>query len=162
MLTLEQMILRLAVALVLGFVMGFERELIGKEAGVRTCMMVASGAAIFAMISISLPYLVALSGQNLADVVARNSGFLSVIANIVVGIGFLGAGIIIKTEERVRGVTTAALIWVVASIGALVGIGLIKFAAVAAFGISLLLYFLRNLNFSPTNYSAKEEEKNKH
>ncbi len=157
MLTLEQMIIRLVIALVLGFIMGFERELIGKEAGVRTCMMVASGAAIFAMISISLPYIVALSPENLTDVIARNSGFLGVVANIVVGIGFLGAGIIIKTEERVRGVTTAALIWVVASIGALVGLGLEWFAIFSAFAITVVLYFLRNLNVAQKAIDKKKE-----
>ncbi len=157
MLTLEQMIIRLVIALVLGFIMGFERELIGKEAGVRTCMMVASGAAIFAMISISLPYIVALSPENLPDVIARNSGFLGVVANIVVGIGFLGAGIIIKTEERVRGVTTAALIWVVASIGALVGLGLEWFAIFSAFAITVVLYFLRNLNVAQKAIDKKKE-----
>ncbi len=147
MLTLEQMLIRLGVALVLGFIMGFEREMIGKEAGVRTCMTVASGAAIFAMISISLPYIVAVSPENLPEVIARNSGFLGVVANIVVGIGFLGAGIIIKTEEKVRGVTTAALIWFVAAIGALVGLGLTDFAIIASVVITLLLYLLRGANF---------------
>lgn len=147
MLTLEQMLIRLAVALVVGFIMGFERELIGKEAGVRTCMMVAAGASIFAMISISLPYIVALSPADLPDIIARNSGFLAVVANIVVGIGFLGAGIIIKTEERVRGVTTAALIWVVAAVGALVGLGMTYFGVITAVLITVILYLLRNINF---------------
>lgn len=146
MLTLEQMIIRLVVAMVLGLIIGIEREMIGKEAGIRTCMMVAAGAAIFAMISITLPYIVALSPENLPDVIARNSGFLAVVANIVVGIGFLGAGIIIKTEERVRGVTTAALIWVVASIGALIGLGLTYFGIIAAVLIAITLYLLRNVN----------------
>jgi putative Mg2+ transporter-C (MgtC) family protein len=146
MLTLEQMILRLAVAMVLGMIIGFEREMIGKEAGIRTCMMVAAGAAIFSMISITLPYIVALSPENLPDIIARNSGFLAMVANIVVGIGFLGAGIIIKTEERVKGVTTAALIWVVASIGVLIGLGMTYFGIIAAILITITLYVLRNVN----------------
>ncbi len=147
MLTLEQMLIRLVIALALGFIMGFERELIGKGAGVRTCMTVASGAAIFAMISITLPYIVAISPENLSDVIARNSGFLTVVANIVVGIGFLGAGIIIKTEEKIKGVTTAALIWFVAAVGALVGLGLVDFAIIASITITLILYVLRNISF---------------
>ena len=140
------MILRLAVAMVLGMIIGFEREMIGKEAGIRTCMMVAAGAAIFSMISITLPYIVALSPENLPDIIARNSGFLAMVANIVVGIGFLGAGIIIKTEERVKGVTTAALIWVVASIGVLIGLGMTYFGIIAAILITITLYVLRNVN----------------
>lgn len=143
--------------MVLGAIIGLERELIGKEAGIRTCMMVSAGAAIFALVSISLPYLVSLSPANLTDVIARNSGFLAVVANVVVGIGFLGAGIIIKTEERVRGVTTAALIWVVASIGVLVGLGMISFGIIAALLITLTLYFLRNVSVA-----QKVNNKNNH
>lgn len=148
MLTFSQMLVRFAVALVLGSLVGLERELVGKEAGIRTSMLVASGAAIFAMIGLDLPYIVATSPAYLPDIIARNSGFLSVIANIVVGVGFLGAGIIIKTEEHVRGLTTAAVIWATAAIGTLVGLGLLKFAAVAAAAMFILLYLLRGVGFS--------------
>ena len=158
MLTLEQMIIRLVIAMILGAVIGFERELMGKEAGIRTSMMVSVGAAIFAMISISLPYIVALSPENLPEVIARNSGFLGVVANIVVGIGFLGAGIIIKTDERVKGITTAAVVWVVASIGTLVGLGLGEFAIISAVLISATLYLLRNLNIAQKVVEKKKQE----
>lgn len=139
------MVLRLVVALVLGGLVGLERELIGKEAGIRTAMLVSAGAAIFAMIAIALPYIVAVSPENLPEVVARNSGFLGVIANIVVGIGFLGAGIILKTGEHVKGLTTSAVIWATAAIGTLVGIGLITFAVISAVLISGLLYSMRKI-----------------
>lgn len=140
------MLIHFLIAIGLGAIMGLERELVGKEAGIRTSMLVAGGAAIFATIALELPYIVALSPANLPDVIARNSGFLGVIANIVVGIGFLGAGIIIKTDsEHVRGLTTAAVIWATAAVGTLVGIGLIKFAVVAAFIMSSLLYILRKV-----------------
>lgn len=139
------MVIRLAVALALGALIGLERELVGKEAGIRTTMLVSAGAAIFSMISIELPYIISVSPANLPDVIARNSGFLGVIANIVVGIGFLGAGIILKTEERVHSLTTAAVVWVAASIGILVGIGLMEFAVVSTIIISGLLYFLRKI-----------------
>ena len=142
------MLLRLVVALVLGGLIGLERELVGKEAGVRTAMMVAGGAAIFSIIGISLPYIIAASGGNLTDILAHNGGFLAVIANIVVGIGFLGAGIIIKTEEHVRGLTTAAVIWTTAAVGTLAGIGLLEFAAAAAVIIAVVLYVLRKIGIS--------------
>lgn len=145
MLTIEQMVLRLFVALALGAIIGLEREYIGKEAGVRTTMVVAGGAAIFSIIAVSLPYIVALSPQNLPDVIARNSGFLGVIANIVVGIGFLGAGIILKTGERVHGLTTAAVVWIAAAVGTLAGIGLLEFAAVSALLVTGILYLLRKM-----------------
>lgn len=140
------MLIRLGVAVLLGAIIGLERELVGKEAGIRTCIMVAAGAAIFSIISLTLPFIVSLSSEHLADVIARNSGFLAVIANIVVGIGFLGAGIIVKQESHVRGLTTAAIVWFVAAVGVLCGIGLLKFAAIAALGLTLLLVILRKLN----------------
>jgi len=145
MLTFEQMALRLIVALALGALIGLERELVGKEAGIRTAMLVSGGAAIFSIIALELPYIVAVSPENLPDVIARNSGFLGVVANIVVGIGFLGAGIIIKTGEHVRGLTTAAVVWATAAVGTLVGLGIVRFAVFAAVLITLLLYVLRKV-----------------
>ncbi len=145
------MFARFAIALVLGALLGLERELVGKEAaGVRTTMLVTSGAAIFSMIALALPYIVSAQTGNLSDVIARNSGFLTMIANIVVGIGFLGAGLIIKTDSHPHGVTTAALIWTAAAIGTLVGVGLTQFAFAAAVMIAILLYLLRRLNVGET------------
>ena len=147
MLTLEQMVIRLTIALALGAVIGLERELVGKEAGIRTEILVAGGAAIFSIVSITLPYIVAVSSANLPDVVARNSGFLGMAANVVVGIGFLGAGIIIKTSDsHVRGLTTAAVIWATAAVGVLVGVGLISMAVISALLMTGLLYALRKVD----------------
>jgi len=143
MLSFEQMVVHLAIALGLGALMGLERELAGKEAGIRTTMLVSGGAAIFSMIAITLPYIVATSPAELPNIIARNSGFLAVIANIVVGIGFLGAGIILKTRERVHGLTTAAVVWVAAAVGTLVGLGLVKFALISAVLMTGLLYLMR-------------------
>lgn len=145
MLTFSQMLIRFLVALLLGAVIGLEREMSGREAGVRTSMLVSAGAAIFAIIALTLPYLVAISPDNLPEVIARNSGFLGVIANIVVGVGFLGAGIIIKSGEHVRGLTTAATVWMTAAVGTLVGIGLMNFAAIIAIFSTLSLYFLKKI-----------------
>ncbi len=143
------MFLRFVIALVLGALLGLERELVGKEAaGIRTTMLVTSGAAIFSMIALVLPYIVSAQTNNLADVIARNSGYLGMIGNIVVGIGFLGAGLIIKTNDHPHGVTTAALVWIAAAIGILVGVGLTQFAFAAAVVIAILLYLLRKLNVS--------------
>ncbi len=143
------MLARFAAALVLGAILGIERELVGKgEAGIRTEMLVAGGASIFTMVGLVLPYIVSAPTGNLADVVARNSGFLTVIGNIVVGIGFLGAGLIIKGDDRPHGITTAALVWATAAIGILVGIGLIPFAATATVIIAIVLYVLRRINLS--------------
>ena len=150
------MAVRFVVALVLGALLGLERELVGKEsAGIRTTMLVTSGAAIFTMVGLVLPYIVTAGGAgNLADVLAHNSGFLSVIANIVVGVGFLGAGLIIKTDNHPHGVTTAALIWMAAAIGVLAGTGLLAFGAAATIVIALLLYILRKTNLSGATAGA--------
>ncbi|MEW6616835.1 MAG: MgtC/SapB family protein [Patescibacteria group bacterium] len=157
MLTLEQMIIRLVIAIILGAIIGIERELAGKEAGLRTDIMVAAGAAIFSMVSIVLPYIIALSPENLAEVIARNSGFLGVIANVVVGVGFLGAGIIVKHGTHVIGLTTAATVWLVAAIGILCGIGLINFAVISAVGLTILLAILRKFD---VNTLQKRGERN--
>jgi len=147
MVDFPQMAVRFILALALGALIGLERELIGKEAGVRTSMIVSGGAALFTLAGLALPYFIS-TPQNLPEVIARNSGFLSLIANIVIGIGFLGAGIIIKTDERVHGLTTAAVIWFTASVGILVGIGLIKFAIFASVLIAFLLYLLRRVDIA--------------
>lgn len=146
MLTLEVMLVRLLIAVVLGAIIGIERELAGKAAGLRTDVMVAAGAAIFAMIGIALPYLVATSPDLVPEIIARNGGFISVIANIVVGIGFLGAGIMIHQGTQVLGVTTAATVWLTAAVGTLCGIGLTMFAIVATLCLVLLLAVLRHVD----------------
>lgn len=145
MLTFEQMLVRFLIALALGALIGLEREMVGKEAGIRTAMLVAGGASLFTVIALTLPYLIAISPENLSEILARNSGFLGVIANIVVGIGFLGAGIIIQTGEHVRGLTTAAVIWLTAALGVLAGLGLIQFAVVVTLITATLLYLLRKV-----------------
>jgi putative Mg2+ transporter-C (MgtC) family protein len=157
MLTIDQMLLRLGVAIILGFIVGLERESIGKEAGVRTDMLVAAGAAIFAIIGITLPYIVSAETGNLADVVARNSGFLAVVANVVVGIGFLGAGVIVKQGMHVRSVTTAATIWFVAAVGLLAGVGLIAFAVAATLLMIILLIIFRGFDFSKVIEKEEQE-----
>jgi putative Mg2+ transporter-C (MgtC) family protein len=158
MLTLEQMIFRLVVAILLGALVGLERELAGREAGLKTGLMVAAGSAMFTIIGLQLPYVIALSAQNLPDIIARNSGFLAVIANIVVGVGFLGAGVIIKTEKHVHGLTTAAGIWVTSAIGVMVGIGLVQFASFAAAVITCLFYVIHKSGIEDRIRPAEAEE----
>ncbi len=140
MLTFGQMLVRLVVATILGSVLGVERELVGKEAGVRTEILVAGGAALFTMIGLTLPYL--LEGAS------NGAGGQSIIANIVVGIGFLGGGLIIRTDERAHGVTTAALVWATAAIGILAGLGLTEFATASTILMAVLLYALRKAGLS--------------
>lgn len=106
-----RILLRLTLAAVLGGLLGIEREQKGKAAGVRTHMLVAMGAALFVLLSQQ-------SGME-DDAVSR------VVQGIIAGIGFLGAGTILKgdDEEKVRGLTTAAGIWLTAAIGVAAGMG---------------------------------------
>lgn len=102
---------RLILAGLLGGLLGYERENKGKAAGIRTHMLVAMGAALFVLVP-------ELDGMVIADM-------SRVIQGIVTGIGFLGAGAIIKhrDEEDVQGLTTAAGIWMTAAIGVACGLG---------------------------------------
>ncbi|OGY99447.1 MAG: hypothetical protein A2945_01155 [Candidatus Liptonbacteria bacterium RIFCSPLOWO2_01_FULL_52_25] len=139
MLTFEQMMVRLLVALALGALVGLERELIGKDAGIRTAMLVSGGAALFTIISVIMPAVLNVNTEQFPVLSDR------VISNIVVGIGFLGGGIIFKTSDHVKGLTTAAVVWVTAAIGVLAGLGLARFAITSAVLITGLLYILRKL-----------------
>jgi len=152
------MLTRFVVALALGALLGVERELVGKEAGVRTEMVVSAGAAIFAMIGLTLPYIIS-AGQLIPEApVLTTSG--AIIASIVSGIGFLGAGLIIKMNDHPHGVTTAALVWATAGIGTLIGVGLIGFAVTATIILEAILYLLRNLRISERIEKVVERSKN--
>ncbi len=103
------MIARLFLAGLLGAVIGFQREKVGKEAGIRTLALISIGAALFTVLSIFA---------------FENADTSRVASNIVVGIGFLGAGAIILRETGIiEGLTTAATIWATAAIGVAVGTG---------------------------------------
>lgn len=114
MITILQVILRVCAATVLGGIVGMERERSERAAGLRTHAMVGLGAAAFMLIS-AFGFHDILGAQNVALDPSR------VAAQIVTGIGFLGAGTIVFQREMVRGLTTAASIWAVAAIGAAVG-----------------------------------------
>jgi putative Mg2+ transporter-C (MgtC) family protein len=111
-----EMIIRLVLAVALGGLVGIEREIYHKPAGFRTHILVCLGACLFTMLSLFFCY---SSGMARTDP-AR------IAAGIVMGVGFLGAGAILHKEGDVKGLTTAASIWVVAAIGMAVGCGFYK------------------------------------
>lgn len=123
--------LRLVLAALAGGVLGWERERRQKPAGLRTHMMVSLGAAIF--IAISLRMMQILEEQR-GDL---QYDPLRVLQGIIGGVGFLGAGAIIQSGRNVRGITTAASIWLAAAIGVTCGVGLYDIA-----GLSVALGFL--------------------
>ena len=113
-----EVFLRLALAAVLGATIGFERELREREAGLRTHLLVCLGSALFTIISAYGFHEFLTSG----DAVVRADP-TRIAAQIVTGIGFLGAGAIIRQGISVRGLTTAATLWVAAAIGMAAGAG---------------------------------------
>lgn len=126
--TLGDMVLRLAISLVLGGVIGFEREAHDRPAGLRTHILVCMGSTLMTLCSYAI-------SQSVAGHVFDPG---RITAQIVTGIGFLGAGTILHHGNIIRGLTTAASIWTVAGIGIAVGIGgdMLYLAAVA----SVLVY----------------------
>ena len=127
---LTQITLRLLIAAVLGGILGFEREQKGKAAGVRTHMLVAMGAALFVLVP-------QMSGAQ-ADAMSR------VVQGVIAGIGFLGAGTILKGKEEeagqhVKGLTTAAGLWMTAAIGVAAGLGKESTAVLSAL-LALLVF----------------------
>ncbi|KKL18065.1 hypothetical protein LCGC14_2479250 [marine sediment metagenome] len=125
--TITRITLRLTLAALLGGMLGYERELKERNAGVRTHMLVAVGAALFVIGPLQ-------SGMEIADL-------SRVLQGIVQGIGFLGAGaIIVRTAERkIQGLTTAASIWATAGIGIAAGLGLEAMALLSTIIVLIIL-----------------------
>ena len=123
---------RVVLAFILGGLLGFERERAHRPAGLRTHMLVAGGAACFTIASIF--------GFGAERGIVDTS---RVAAQVVTGVGFLGAGTIFRTESTVRGLTTAASIWMVAALGLLVGAGMYPLAVFVAILAWAALYLLR-------------------
>jgi putative Mg2+ transporter-C (MgtC) family protein len=130
---LERVVMRLVIATILGGLVGFERQVEHKAAGMRTHMLVALGAALFTLIPLE-------AKMSSADI-------SRVLQGIAAGIGFLGAGTILKLSDQheIKGLTTAATVWLTAAAGAAVGAGWIWPAVVAVVLVWFILYFLGRL-----------------
>jgi putative Mg2+ transporter-C (MgtC) family protein len=122
-----EIFIRFLLALLWGGIVGAEREYRGKSAGFRTVMMISIGACFFTMMSVRI------GGPGNMDRIA---------SNIVTGIGFLGAGVIFRGENRVNGITTAATIWAVAAVGMGIGAGYYFASACACLLILIVLAIL--------------------
>src|SRR6187402_210682 len=136
---------RLLVAAVLGAVIGIERELHDHPAGVRTHLLVALGSALFTVLSIV--------GFPSTDGTATDPSRIA--AQIVTGIGFLGAGAIIKYGPSVRGLTTAASLWAAAAIGMAAGAGLPFLGIATTVIVFLSLWPLRLISGRLENAAAR-------
>ena len=140
--------LRVVLAIIIGGVVGFNREYENRPAGFRTHVLVCLGATVAALIQVQLGYYV-------IDEIARNpnlSGVLSVdtgrvICQVISGVGFLGAGTIIRTKVSVKGLTTAASIWAVACVGIAVGMGFYTISILSGIGIVIVLVLLKRFEY---------------
>lgn len=143
---LTQVSVRLLMAALLGAVLGFEREMKGKAAGIRTHMLVAIGAALFVLV------------PRMAGV--DDAAISRVVQGIVAGIGFLGAGTILKGHDQdashVKGLTTAAGLWMTAAIGVAAGMGR---EATALFSTLLALVVLGLMPLVVDRLEGKDEER---
>jgi putative Mg2+ transporter-C (MgtC) family protein len=101
---------KLLVATICGVIVGYDREIKQKTAGIRTNILICVGCALFTALSFYISK-------------TNNIDPTRIIGQIITGIGFLGAGVIMKHDDKIIGVTTAAFIWIVSAIGVLVGIG---------------------------------------
>lgn len=117
-----EILLRVLLAAMLGAAVGFDRQRSNKPAGLRTHMLVAIGAALFAGAGV----LVVPEFSDVSN--AMSLDIIRVIAATATGIGFLGAGVIFQSGGNVQGITTAAGIWVTAGIGLLAGLGMVLLA----------------------------------
>ncbi|WP_426735628.1 MgtC/SapB family protein [Myxococcus faecalis] len=144
-------VMRLGVAALLGAVLGLERELNGQAAGLRTHIIVSLGACLFTLAGI---FVETALGQ---DSPRGSQADISRIASqVVVGIGFLGAGAIIRDQGHVKGLTTAANLWLTASVGLAVGMGF-HWAAVTTVVIALVaLAGLRPLEKAIRRHRARQ------
>ena len=131
-----QMITRLLLTLVLSGLIGLERQVHRRDAGLRTHILVALGSC-----------LIMLTSLYVFDIYKDQVGLdpVRIAAGVVTGIGFLGAGTIIREPDGIRGLTTAASLWVVAGIGLAVGVGFNKIAIYTTILVLIVLHFLRYL-----------------
>ena len=138
MLTDSQIILRLLLAAVLSGLVGFEREAHGRAAGFRTHILVCVGAALITMVSMYMADIY----QGIAQVDPSR-----IAAQIVTGVGFLGAGTILRFRASVRGLTTAASLWTAAGIGMATGCGFFQGAMFATVVVLVCLLFFSYLEW---------------
>jgi len=129
-----QFFIQLFVAFLLGALIGIEREYIGKQAGMRTFALISLGSALFTI----------LSRQGFLDA-GGSVDPTRIAAGIVVGIGFLGSGVIIFRGAQIEGLTTAAALWSVGAVGMAVGAQFFSLAIIATFIIIIVLSIMRGL-----------------
>lgn len=137
-------LIRLLLAILIGGAIGYDREFKNRPAGFRTHILVCVGATVAALIEVELGYSVIKQVNQipeLANVLKVDYG--RVIAQVISGVGFLGAGTIIRNKGSIKGLTTAASIWAVACVGIAIGMGFYAISILSALIIVIVLVFLK-------------------
>jgi putative Mg2+ transporter-C (MgtC) family protein len=153
-LTTADLIIRIAIAIGLGTIIGLERTLAGKGAGMRTYAMVCLGSSLFILISEIVAY-------SYSNPLVTNPVLIA--SAVITGIGFIGAGMIILQPNKITGLTTAAGLWVSAGVGIACGYGFFNLAIIATIGALLvftLMWFIEKLllKFSYKRGDVEEEK----
>ncbi|MGX7150933.1 MgtC/SapB family protein [Enterococcus ureasiticus] len=165
-LTVPEIIIRLCLAMLIGGVIGFERQYKNRPAGMRTHILVCMGATIIALIQVEIAANAlndAINHPELSGVIRSDQARL--IAQVVSGIGFLGAGTIIVTKQSVTGLTTAASLWAIAGLGIAIGMGYYAIAITSFIGVFIALTLVKKVIHVPTTkkleirYIHKQETK---
>ena len=137
-----EMVIRLLLTLILSGLVGLERQVHRRDAGLRTHILVALGSCLIMLTSL---YVFDIYKEQVSLDPVR------IAAGVVTGIGFLGAGTIIRSPDGVKGLTTAASLWVVAGIGLAAGVGFNKIAIYTTLLVLIVLHFLRFAEGALTN-----------
>lgn len=153
MITISGVIVRLAIAVGLGALLGLERTLAGKTAGLRTYAMVSLGSGLFVVIS-----------QIVSFNMSGSFDPLRMAAQVIAGIGFIGAGLVIFQDHKITGLTTAAGLWVSAGVGMASGFGLYSVAIVATIFVMLvftIMWFIESFLKRFSYKSGNDEDGHK-
>ncbi|MFP4465460.1 MAG: MgtC/SapB family protein [Candidatus Goldiibacteriota bacterium] len=150
--TYTDMLIRIGLTLVLSAAIGFDREMRHKPAGLKTHIFVGLGSTMFMLVSLYLYYMYGDEAKTL------DPGRIA--AQVVTGIGFLGAGTIIQSRGSVRGLTTAASLWAVAGIGLAVGAGMYAISITLA-AVIIMVFLATNYFFDAMGHSIEEIEAQK-
>jgi len=146
------LLMRIGASILFAFLLGLERELTGKFAGLRTHILVSAGACVFTLLSIYGFKMQITEGFAGVNDPAR------IAAQIITGIGFIGAGTVMRHGNNISGITTAATLWICAAIGMACGTGMYAIAGTATFFSLVVLIFVRRFErsfLSSKSYESK-------
>ncbi len=151
-----EIFIRIGLAIIIGGFIGYEREIKNRPAGFSTHILVCVGATVVGLIQVQMIHdtiILINSNPNLANALKADIG--RVVAQVVTGVGFLGAGTIMVDKGAIKGLTTATTLWVVACIGIAVGLGYYEISIVAAIMVIFIMHVLKRLEIIAKNRKFK-------